>query len=129
MPRTIRARRTSTAITENDKLRDQFLRQLTRDAESTLRQLTQQFNQDLERQSSSFLSGLMGSDAPSTGGTSHGLFGLFSSARRTTSNRLKASESSRESSRSQEENDRFRLSQSQFLAETTTTIARGDKNS
>lgn len=125
MPRYIRAKRTSTS-SDTNQLRDQFIRQLTREAESTLRQLSQQFNQNLERQSADFMGGLLGGDTSSSG--SSGLFGIAASASRYLFNKTKTKTSTRESTRSGEETDRFRLSQSQLMAEANATIARGEKN-
>lgn len=126
MPRYIRAKRTSTNSNMNDQLRDQFIRQLTREAEATLRQLTQQFNQDLERQSAEFMGGLLGENTSGSGNS--GLFGMAASASRYLFNKPKIKESTRESTRSGEETERFRLSQSQLMAEANATIARGEKN-
>ncbi len=128
MPRFIRARRTRSSTTSTDQLRDQFIRQLTREAEATLRQMSDQFNRDLERQSSDFLGGLLGGDTRSSGGGSSSFFNLFSSAGRYILSRPKTTTATRESTRSREETDRFRLSQSQLLAEANETIGRGDKN-
>jgi hypothetical protein len=127
MPRYIRAKRTSSNSTTTDQLRDQFLRQLTREAEATLRQLTQQFNQDLERQSADFMGTLLGGNTSGSG--SAGLFGIAASAGRYLFNKPKTKESTRETTRSGEETERFRLSQSQLMAEANATIARGEKNS
>ena len=130
MPRYIRARRTSSnsSNTELTRLRDQFIRQLTREAEASLKQLSQQFSQDLERQSSSFLSGLLDGNSPD-GAAGQGFTGFVSSASRYLFSRPRIKESTRESSRSEQESERFRLSQSQLLAETNAMIARGEKNS
>ena len=130
MPRYIRARRTRSIATDTElnQLRDQFIRQLTRDAQLAMRDLSQQFNQDLERQSGDLLSSLLG-NGENGSASSNSLMGIFSSASRYMTSRIRTTESASETIRSREETERFRVSQAQLLAETNALISRGDKNS
>ena len=129
MARYIRARRTSaTSSNQLNQLRDQFIRQLTRDAQQAMRQLTDQFNQDLERNSTDFMSGLLGG-GKNGAAPGQGVMGLVSSATRYFFNRPHTTESTSKSTRSNDEMERFRVSQSQAMAEANAAIMRGEKNS
>ncbi len=128
MPRMIRARRTTTASLDTNQLRDQFIRELTRDAERTLRQLSDQFNQDLERQGNDFMASLLGTEGGSSRSLGNSMIGLFTSAKNSLFNRPRTRETEQESQRSNIEETRFRLSQSQWMAEASATMSKGEKN-
>lgn len=127
MARYIPAKRIRSTTSDADRLRDQFIRQLTQEAQATLRRMTEQFNQNLERQSSEFMSGLLG-DGSGSGNASGSAFGMFSTAARYLFNRPRITESTRESTRSSQEERYFRVSQSQLMAEAAEALSKGDKN-
>lgn len=110
---------------DTDQLREQFIRQLTNEAESALKTMSLQFTQDMQRQSSEFLGGLFGGES---GSGNSSTFGMFANAGRYFLNRQKTTGSTQESLRSREEESRFRLSQSQALAEAQASFAKGSKN-
>ncbi len=125
MPRYIKSKRTSSGTSsEEDRLRDQFLKDLTQQAQTIMKQMQQEFSQDLQQQSSQIL-GLLNGEGNASGA---GLGSIFSTASRFFFSRPRTRTSTRESTRSHEETDRFRLSQSQLMAEASEAMSRGDKN-
>lgn len=136
MVRMIRARRIRVNNSENDRLREQFIRQLTREAEAVLKQSLMQFTQEAQQQGQSILGALLGGDGPaqrrSSGGGSasvgNGLFNLVSTGLRYLWSRPQTSTNTQESQRSREALERFRVSQSQLMAEASASIAKGEKN-
>jgi hypothetical protein len=123
--RILRARRITVNNSETDQLHDQFIRQLTREAQTILKQMSQDFSEDLEKQSASLLEAFSGGDNVAAG---KGLTQLFSTGMRYLFSRPRITSNTTESSRSKEAEDRFRVGQSQMMAEANMTIARGDKN-
>ena len=124
MPRRIRARTTRS-------LRDQFMRELEREGERILKQLTEQFLRDLQTQTSQAIA--QGSSGKASG---LGVGGLdFSNFTRLFGNLLaivisrpRTSVSTRETPRSKEAAETFRLSRGQALAETGLELNKGEKN-
>ena len=106
-----------------DQLRDQFIRELTDEAQKIL----SQFSQDLQAQSSQILSDVLGNGGGTEGGLG-GLGQLFSTGTRYLVNRPTTSTTTVETAASQNATAAFRLSQSQTLAEANTLISKGDKN-
>jgi hypothetical protein len=110
--------------TSTDQLRDQFLRDLTQQANALLKQLSDQFTQDLQSQSAQLLSGLFGGESNGIAGLSQ----LVATGSKYLVSQRVASQSTAESSRSLDTNAQFRLSQSQALAEANLAISKGEKN-
>lgn len=108
------------------KIREQFLKELENDANSMLRQLSQQFTQDIQSQLAQ-----LAKDAASGTSQGSGLAGsasLIATAARYLVSRPKLTQNTEESARSREADAGFRLSRSQALAEANMMIARGEKN-
>jgi len=123
--RYIPSRRSSSGVSTN-AVRDQFLKDLTKEAESLLKTYVQQFSETLQSQSNSFLQGLFG-DGSGSGSTS-GLNSLFSAASTRMKGQSKTTSSTTETNRSHEMESRFKLAQSQSLAEASALMSKGDKN-
>lgn len=134
----------------SDRLREQFNRQLERDADALLRDLTQKFRKDIEQQTVQLAQTLMQQSAasflPNTApptvpvpNTYPGT-GMAASPSLTAAQQILAgvtrylirrptfSKSTEESSRSRDSETAFRLSQSQQAAEAQALIARGEKS-
>lgn len=137
MRRYIRSFRTRKNVIHPNALRDQFLRELTREAEAILKQLNDQFTQTLQMQltqalSSSIVPGdstipLPGAGQPEAG--SIGSFGqLLSTGVRYLVSRPRTSTTVQETSRSIDAASSFRLSQAQMLAEMQAKLGGGEKN-
>ena len=109
----------------SDTVRVKFLKDLTKEAESLLKNYTQQFSESLQSQSNDFLQSLLG-DGKSGNGSS--LNSLFSTASGLFKNQAKTTSRTAETDRSKEVESRFKLSQTQSLAEAGGLIAKGDKN-
>jgi hypothetical protein len=107
-------------------VRDQFMKDLTKEAESLLKTYIQQFSDTLQSQSSSFLQGLFGDGSASA--SSSGLTSLFSAASTLMKGHAKVTSNTAETDRSHEMESRFKLAQSQSLAEASALISKGDKN-
>ena len=130
MKRYLPSTRSSAGKPSADTLHAQFSTDLTNEAEKILKRYSQQFVKDLETQLQSLSSSALGG-TPADGDPANGLTGvsqLLVSLFHTLGSKPHTSTSGAESSRSQEVDARFRLSQSQTLAEANMTIARGDKN-
>ena len=123
--RYIPSRRSSSGANTN-AVRDQFLKDLTKEAESLLKTYVQHFSDTLQSQSSNFLQGLLGDGSASA--SSGSLTSLFSAASTLMKGQTKVSRSTAETNRSHEMESRFKLSQSQSLAEASALISKGDKN-
>ncbi len=133
LTRVIRTRSRSSA----DLQREAFQKQLLREGEKLLEKLSHQFAQDLQTQLAQVLSnsakidssgGGAGSSASDTAGIVGGISQLLSTTVRYLVSRPRTSSNTAESSRSQEVEERFRLSQSQAAAEASSAIYRGNKN-
>lgn len=125
--RYLRSSRTRSGDT--NRLQEQFLRELTRESEKLLRQMSQQFSRDLETQGNQFLQGFLGNGG---GGAADGIpnfTGLFSLAGRLFTPKPKTTVTRQESARSREVDERFKLSQTQSLAEAGAMLGQGEKNS
>ena len=122
------SQRTQTGTHATDALRDQFLRELARDAEALLGQLSQRFAQDAQSQAAQLSQALLGSGGDLTSGGTGQLSGLLSLGTRLLVPKPKTSESTVETQRSQAQGSSFRLSQTQSLAEAATALAKGEKN-
>lgn len=136
MPRMLRGFRSRTLQANAESaLREQLLRDLDREAQTLLKQLTQKFTQDLESQATTLLSALTrgASRSQATGANprNDAFPDAVLAALRYGLNAPRTRESSvrEESSRSQEAEQQFRLSQSQQIAEAGTALNRGNKNS
>ena len=121
-----------TARSEEKRIRDQFLRDLEREGERIVKQLSQQLTRDLEDQAGKFLTGA--SDSARSGGGAIGfdagasLTRLFGSALTYVFSRPRVSRTTRETDRSKEADQRFKLGRRQALAEAGIELNRGDKN-
>lgn len=126
MPRRI------TAASESKKLRDRFLRDLEREGERIVKQLSQQLLKDLEAQSGQLLQQLTGSFPQAGGlGITDGasiLTRVFGSALGFALSRPHTTRNIKETARSREVEQQFRLSRRQVLAEAGIELTRGDKN-
>ena len=102
------------------QLQDQFIRELTDQANAVLNQ----FSDDLQAQSAQLLGSILGdgSDASSSG-----ISQLLSTSARLLDPPT-TTQTTTETALSQAAQTQFRLSQSQTLAEANLTIAKGDKN-
>ena len=114
-----------TRSNSSDVVRDKFLKDLTKEAESLLKNYTQQFSESLQSQSNDFLQNLLG-DGKS--GSNSGLNGFFATASGLFKTQTKTSSRTAETDRSKEVESRFKLSQTQSLAEASAAISKGDKN-
>lgn len=137
MRRYIRSFRTRQNVGQHNALRDQFLRELTRESEALLKQLSDQFTQTLQTQVTQALTAsivpgdntvpLPGAGQPEPG--SIGSFGqLISTGVRYLVSRPRTSTQVKETSRSVDASSQFRLSQSQTLAEMQARLSTGEKN-
>ena len=106
-------------------LRDQFISELTREAQAVMRQLSQEFTQSLQSQATQALQGLSIDDTSlPLGETTQ----LLTTGARLLFGQPKVTQTTAETSASQQAAAQFRVSQAQTLAEANQTIARGDKN-
>lgn len=136
MRRYTRSFRTRKNVIETSALRDQFLRQLTTEAEGLLKQLTDQFQQNLQAQATQLLQGIVPTtDGPSVPNMSTGEPGsiasigqILATGARYLVSRPRTSRDMVESSRSVDAESSFRLSQSQAAAEMQAQLLRGEKN-
>ena len=115
--------------TSSNAVRDQFIKDLTKEAESLLKSYTQQFADALQSQSANALQSLFGDGSSGGGGGSaNGLNGLFSAASALFKGSAKTTSTTAETDRSKEIESRFKVSQAQALAEASAAISKGDKN-
>ncbi len=136
MRRYIRSFRTRKNVIRQSALRDQFLQQLSREAEALLKQLNEQFSQQLQSQMSSALRNIVAGDQqvalPGAGQPEAGSIAsvgqLLSTGVRYLVSRPRTSTTSRETSRSVDAATNFRLSQAQTLAEMQAKMGMGEKN-
>jgi hypothetical protein len=137
MPRRyIRSYRTRKNVYRTDALRDQFLRQLTREADALMKQFNEQFAQTLQTQMSQALQGIVAGDSqvslPTNGQPEPGTIGsigqLLATGARYLISRPRTSRSTQETSRSYDAESAFRLSRAQALAEAQTHMQQGEKN-
>ena len=132
MRRYIQSFSTRSNIRNTDALRDQFIRQLTEESTKILAQLSQQFTQDLQTQATQVLQNAFAQQSSTATPTGTGDYSsaanLLSLGTRYLLSRPQQSHSSRETSRSQFEEEQFRLSRNQALAEATTSLGNGEKN-
>ena len=129
--RYIRSSRSSSGGSSTSKLQDQFLRDLTQEAQKVLKDLSTQFSRDLEAQGTSFLQnfyGQSGGSGDSSGFGAGNIASLFSSASRLFARPPKVRVTSSESARSREVETRFKLGQAQSLAEAGVMLNKGEKN-
>lgn len=134
MRRFTRSYRTRRNIIEASEIRDQFIRQLTKEAEALTKQLSEQFSEALQTQLAQGLQNISARDgaAPAAGvnepGSIAGIGQLLATGARYLVNRPKTSRSTLESSRSIDANTKFKLSQSQAAGEMQSLLGHGDKN-
>jgi hypothetical protein len=138
MRRMTRSFRTRKNVVETSALRDQFIRQLTSEAEALVKQWSDQFNQTLQTTVTQAFQGIVAStqnasSAPTT--TSAGEFNsvgsvgnLLATGVRYLVSRPRTSRDTQESSRSIDANNSFKLSQAQSAAQMQETLNKGDKN-
>ena len=118
-----------------DKLRNQLLSDLQKEAQQILDQMTQQFTANLNSTvQDSLATASAGSDTDAldssiSGTFSNGLPQLFTAGLNYIFNRPSTSISSSQTSRSIASDQQFRLSQSQAAAQAMAALARGNKNS
>ena len=129
--RYIRSSRSSSGGRSTSALQDQFIRELTQEAQKVLKDLSGQFSRDLESQSSNFLQNLYGQGANGDGQSGFGsanVASLFANASRLFARTPKARVTTSESARSREVESRFKLAQAQSLAEAGVLLNKGEKN-
>lgn len=129
MAKYIKAKGRKPRTQSSDALRNELLRDLESEGKKILKQLTNQFTSDLQNAGGKFLQELFSKGSGSDGlVSSSSITNLLGSAVSYAISRPKTSTSSKESSRSREAEERFRLSRSQALAEAGSELTRGDKN-
>jgi len=135
MRRYLKSRRSRENIVDTNALRDQFIRQLTLEADALIKQQMDQFNQTLQTQVARAFQGIVAGDSQTqvtTGQPEPGTIGSFgqllSLGARYLVSRPRTSRSSAESQRSVNIEVEFRTSRAQQLAEAQQMIAGGEKN-
>lgn len=135
MRRYIRSRRTRKNVISQSQLRDDFIRQLARESEALLQQLSAQFAQDLQTQVAQTFQGILAQNGQTAGITPNAEAGsigsvgqLLSTGVRYLLSRPKTSRNSRESARSIAAQTQLRVSAGQAAAEAQISLSRGDKN-
>lgn len=134
MRRFTRSFRTRKNIRHTRALRDQFLRELTREAEALMKQLNEQFAQSLNAQLSQLSQSIVAGDnaAPKLNANEPGTIGsigqLLATGARYLVNRPRTSRNTAESSRSIDAASGFRLSQSQTAQQMQAALGKGEKN-
>lgn len=137
MRRMIRSYRTRTNVRRTSALREQFMRELKREADALLKQLNDQFTQSLQTQLSQFSQSIIGNgrdtptidNNPREPGSIANIGQLLSTGVRYLVSRPRTSRDTTESSRSIDANATFRLSQSQAAHEIQTLLSKAEKNS
>ena len=139
MRRMTRSFRTRKNVIETSALRDQFIRQLTSEAEALVKQWSDQFNQTLQTTVTQAFQGIVAStqntsSAPTTA-TGAGQFNsvgsvgnLLATGVRYLVSRPRTSRDTQESSRSMDVNNSFKVSQAQAAAQMQEALNKGDKN-
>ncbi len=123
--------RRSTARSEEKRIRQRFIRDLEREGERIVKRISDQLVKDIESQIGSLTesatrsSGRGGFSNPFDSGS---LVRLFGSALTFVLSRPRTSRTTRETERSREAEQRFRLSRRQGLAEAGIELNRGEKN-
>lgn len=131
MPKYIRRTRT-TSTDSTDALRDMLLRELEKEGQKLLRQMTAQFTRDLEQQGTHMLQGLF--SPGKTGGSGTSIPGLDSITQLVGSlvsyavSKPKTTSSTAESARSKRAESQFRLSHSQAMLEASSELSRSERN-
>lgn len=135
MRRFTRSFRTRKNVRRSSALEQQFLRELARESERLMKQLTEQFDQTLQAQLNQALQSFAGSGpaiAPANDGSSlasvKGIGQLLNTGLRLLVSRPRTSRDSVESTRSIETTASFRVSQAQVAAELQMALAKGEKN-
>lgn len=134
MKRYIRSQRSRKNVHDTNALRDQFLRQLTQEAEAMMKQLSEQFTREMQTQVSALTPNLVSGTtpaAPSATGdlnTIGSVSQMLATGVRYLVSRPRTSRHTEETSRSADATARFKLSQSQAAVEMQAALNRGDKN-
>ena len=137
MRRYINSSRTRSNIYDTSALRDQFIRQLTQEATSLLKQLSDEFTQTLQAQATQVFQGIAAdslgattADAAtgSSSSTIGGIGKLLSTGARYLISRPVTTHQTQETSRSIASNSQFKVSAAQAAAEAQQAIGKGDKN-
>lgn len=135
MRRYLPSRRTRKNVIDTSELRNEFIRQLTKESEALLLQLSKQFSQTLQTQVTQTYQGIVAGDAPSLGSgqaNEAGAIGsvgqLLSTGVRYLVSRPRTRRNENESTRSIDNNDLFRVSNAQAAAEAQLALGKGDKN-
>lgn len=135
MRRYIPSRRTRSNTIDTSALRDQFIRQLTNEANVLLLKLSGEFSETLQAQIAQATQAIVAGDgqnvaANTTGapGTIGSIGQLLATGARFLVSRPKTSRNSQESSRSIAATTQFRLSNAQAAAEAQSALNKGEKN-
>jgi hypothetical protein len=135
MRRYLPSRRSRKNILDTSQLRDEFIRQLSKEAEALVLQFSTQFSQTLQTQVAQAYQGIVAGDAPSIGtgqaneaGTIGSVGQLLSTGVRYLISRPRTSRNTRETLRSIDNNTQFRVSNAQAAAEAQLALSKGDKN-
>ena len=135
MRRFIRSRRTRKNVIDTSQLRNEFIRQLSRESEALLQQFSTQFSQDLQTQVSQAFQGIIAQNGTSAGvtptneaGTIGSVGQLLSTGVRLLLSRPRTSRNSRETERSIQAGTQLQVSSAQAAAEAQLALGRGQKN-
>ncbi len=136
MRRFLPSRRTRKNVIRTSALRDEFIRELTLEANALIKQLSEQFGQTLQNQLAQAYQGIVPGDSsgqvPAIAGEGPGTIGsigqLLSTGVRYLISRPRTSRNTRETSRSLENEVPFRVSRAQSLAETQEALGQGQRN-
>ena len=135
MKRYIPSSRSRKNVYDTNALRDQFVRQLTAEAEAVIKLQLEQFNQALKTQVAQAFQGIVAGDTTSTvptGNAEPGTIGsmgqLLATGARYLVSRPRTSRNSVETSRSITNEVEFRTSRAQQMAEAQQAISGGEKN-
>ena len=135
MRRYLPSRRTRKNVINPSQLRDDFIRQLTKESEALLAQLSSQFSQSLQAQVTQAYQGIIAADSTNPGtsqspeaGTIGSVGQLLSTGVRFLVSRPRTSRNSQETVRSIDNNQQFRVGNAQAAAEAQLMLGKGDKN-
>jgi hypothetical protein len=135
MRRFLPSRRTRKNIQSPNALRDEFIRELTLEANTLIKQLSEQFGQTLQSHLTQAYQGIVPGDnsaTPAITGDGPGTIGsigqLLSTGVRYLISRPRTSRRTRDTARSLENETPFRVSRAQSLAQTQEALGQGQRN-
>lgn len=135
MRRYLPSRRTRKNTIDTSELRSEFIRQLTKESEALLLQLSAEFSQTLQTQLSQAYLSIAEDDRTGGRDNAQGSTGsidsvgkLLSTGVRYLVSRPRTRRNANETTRSIDTNDQFRVSAAQAAAEAQQALGKGDKN-